>query len=215
MCPLSPDREAARAARALPRDAPVLAVLPGSRRGEIARLAETFLEAAARIATALPALRVVAPMASAAGRAVFEGALERSAIADRVTVLDGHSHEALVASDVVLVASGTATLEAMLAKRPMVVGYRLNALTHFIVKSFGLLKVSRYSLPNVLAGEDLVPELMQDRCTPEALAEAVLAYFRDGDRGEALRPRFESLHRSLARNASREAAEAIAELVGS
>ena len=121
----------------------------------------------------------------------------------------------MAAADVVLLASGTATLEGMLAKRPMVVAYKVAPLTHAIVKRLGLLKVDRYALPNVLAGDDVVPELMQDDCTPRALADAVLAWFRDATAREALAPRFRDLHRQLRRDASQAAAAAIADGVSS
>ena len=101
----------------------------------------------------------------------------------------------------------------MLAKRPMVVGYRIAPTTHAIVKGLGLLKVDRYALPNVLAGETIAPELMQDDCTPEKLAEAVLAWFADPDAVAALAPRYRELHLMLRRDASHEAAGAVAELV--
>ena len=210
-----PDRSAARRALELPDGARVLALLPGSRRSEIARIGEPFALAAKHVAHALPGLRVVAPMATRACRDAFEEVLQRTGMRGHVEVLDGRAHDALVASDVVLVASGTATLEAMLAKRPMVVGYRLNALTYFIVKAFGLMKVSRYSLPNALAQEDLVPELMQERCKPALLADAVLKYFREPALAEQLLPKYVKLHALLKKDASREAAAAIAALMDS
>ena len=211
-----PDRGAARAALGLPGDAIVLAVLPGSRRSEIAKLAEPFLLAANKVGAA-PAtgdrFRIVAPMANARCRSQFEAIVEQLGLTDAVTIVDGRAHEVLVASDAVLLASGTAALEAMLAKRPMVVGYRINALTHFIVKRFGLMRTDVYSLPNVLAGARLVPELMQENCTPDALAEAVLRYLRDPSAGLALGEEFRAIHASLRREADREAAAAIAELI--
>ena len=216
---LSPDRSAARAALGLPRDAPVLALLPGSRTGEIERLGVDFLEAAARVRHAMPALRIVAPMADARARATFERVLARSparhALADALTIIDGHARTLMVASDVILLASGTATLEAMLAKRPMVVAYKVAASTYRLVKGLGMLKVDRYALPNILAGDDLVPELMQQDCTPAKLADAVLHWFRDRDAATALAPRFMNLHHELRRDASAQAAEAIAEVVSS
>ena len=118
----------------------------------------------------------------------------------------------MVAADVVLLASGTATLEAMLAKRPMVVGYRIAPLTYRIVKGLGMLKVDRYALPNVLAGADLVPELMQDDCTPERLAAAVLGWFRHPDTVASLQSRYREIHLELRRDASAQAAAAVAEL---
>src|SRR5690606_31733085 len=172
--PLHPDRAAARARLGLPADAPVLAVLPGSRLGEINRLGDVFFHAAWQVSEALPALRVAVPAASAAGRELLQAQLKRSALRSAHThVYDGRARDVLAAADVVLLASGTATLEAMLSKRPMVVGYRVSPLTYRIVKALGLLKVDRYALPNILAGKDLAPELMQDDCTPEALAAAV------------------------------------------
>jgi lipid-A-disaccharide synthase len=217
--PLEPDRAAARHAIGLPPDAPVLALLPGSRTGEIERLAGDFLGAAARVLTEVPGLRIVAPMAGARARAAFDAVLAahpaREALRDALTVVDGGARQVMVASDVVLLASGTATLEAMLAKRPMVVGYRVAATTYRLVKGLGMLKVSRYSLPNILAGEDLVPELMQADCTPEKLAAAVLDWFRDPAAAQALAPRFMNLHLDLRRDASAQAADAIAGIVSS
>ena len=121
----------------------------------------------------------------------------------------------MIAADVVLLASGTATLETMLAKRAMVVGYRISALTYRIVKWFGLLKVERYALPNVLAGEDLAPELMQDDCTPEKLAAAVLHWLRHPEAVAALQPKYLQLHHALRQDASARAADAVAELLAS
>ncbi len=209
--PLEPDRAAARAALGLPADAPVLAVLPGSRLGEIARLGAVFAEAAARVAAEVPGLVAVAPMANAACRAAFAPAAAQAMPALRL--LDGQAHAAMVAADVVLLASGTAALEGMLAKRPMVVGYRIAPLTHWIVRTFDLMRVDRYALPNVLAGAELAPELMQDQCTPERLAGAVLRWFRDPAAVAALAPRYRELHLALRRDAAASAAQAIADLL--
>ena len=215
--PLDPDRDAARAALALPADATVLALLPGSRVGEIDRLAADFLAAAARVLAALPQLQIISPMADAQARAVFERVLathpDAATLHPALRILDGDARTAMVASDVVLLASGTATLEAMLAQRPMVVAYKLAPLTHAIVKGFGLLKVDNYALPNVLAGERIVPELMQHDCTPRQLADAVLAWLRDATAVAALQPRFRALHAQLRRDASAQAAAAVAELL--
>lgn len=214
--PLEPDRAAARDALGLPHDAPVLAVLPGSRLGEIERLGALFLEAASRVSSAMPGLRVVVPAANAACRAALERLLSSPAHpAPGVRLIDGQARTLMIASDAILLASGTATLEAMLAKRPMVVAYRLAPTTYRLVKGLGLLKVDRYSLPNVLAGEALVPELMQDDCTPARLADALLHWLRDPDAARALRPRFLDLHRQLRRDASAQAAEAVVDLVQS
>jgi len=212
--PLNPDRRGARAALDIDQNVPVLAVLPGSRLGEIERLAPAFLQAAALVAAQVPGLQVLVPAANAACRSALEALLPApGATAPQLRLLDGSARAAMVAADVVLLASGTATLEAMLAKRPMVVGYRISPTSHAIVKGLGLLKVDRYALPNVLAGETIAPELMQDACTPEALSRAVLAWFAQPDAMEALEPRYRDLHLMLRRDASREAAAAVAELL--
>jgi lipid-A-disaccharide synthase len=209
--PIEPDRDAARDALNLGHDTPVLAVLPGSRLGEIHRLGRLYFDAAALLARDIPGLQVVVPAANAACRRAIE-ALPRDGI-ERVQILDGRAQDAMIASDAVLLASGTAALEAMLCKRPMVVGYRLAPLSHAIVRTFGLLKVEHVSLPNVLAGEPLVPELLQDDCTPERLAAALLPYLRSPDAARLLQPRFRDLHLPLRRDASARAADAIAELL--
>lgn len=212
--PMQPDRVAARRSLGLSDAAPVLAVLPGSRLGEIARLGEVFLQAAAMVATQVPGLKVIIPAADAQCRQALQRLIDNAAVSTAsVLLIDGDARAAMVASDAVLLASGTATLEAMLAKRPMVVGYRLAALTHFIVRRLGLLKVDRYALPNVLAGEMLVPELMQDDCTVDALAAAVLRWLRDPAAVATLQPRFEQLHAQLRQDASAGAADAVAEVI--
>ncbi|GAB2516353.1 lipid-A-disaccharide synthase [Lysobacter humi (ex Lee et al. 2017)] len=217
--PLDPDRRAAREALRLPVDGPVLALLPGSRRSEIERLGADFLAAAAQVASRVAGLRVVAPMAHARARATFEhivaGSDAGTQLGDALRIVDGHARTAMAAADVVLLASGTATLEAMLAKRPMVVGYKVAPTTYRLVKGLGMLKVDRYALPNILAGESLVPELMQQDCTSDALADAVAAWFADPGAVAALEPRFMNLHLELRRDASRQAAEAVAEVVSS
>ena len=212
---LEPDRTAAREALGLAPAAPVLAVLPGSRLGEIERLGAIFLQAAERVAKEIPDLHVVIPAATPACRLAIERLLADPRLSiPRARLIDGNARTAMVASDVVLLASGTATLEAMLAQRPMVVGYRIAPVTHAIVKGLGMLKVDSYALPNVLAGERVVPELMQDDCTPGQLAGAVLRWFRDPDAIEQLQPRFRAIHAGLRRDASAQAARAVAELLG-
>jgi len=211
--PLQPDRAAARSALGLPADAPVLAVLPGSRLGEIGQLAPAFFEAARHVATQVPGLRIVVPAANAACREALEARFAAHGADAAWRLLDGQAREAMIASDVVLLASGTATLEAMLCKRPMVVGYRIAPLTYRIVKGLGLLKVERYALPNVLAGEDIAPELMQDDCTPAQLSAAVLRWFREPEAVAALQPIYARLHAQLRQDASASAADAVAALI--
>lgn len=214
---LHPDRGAARVPLGLPAGARVLALLPGSRLGEIRRLLPDFLGAAALLMQGMPDLQVVIPAANAACRQVIEDLLaspDASLPASSVTVLDGQAQAAMIASDVVLLASGTAALEALLAKRPMVVGYRISALTYRLVMGLGLMKVNRYSLPNVLANEPIVPELMQDDCTAEKLAAAVQAWFDDVEAVLGLQARYLAIHQKLRQGASARAAEAILELAG-
>jgi len=209
---MAPDRHGARAHFGLDDAAPVLALLPGSRLGEIQRLLPVFLEAARRVHAKLPALQVLLPAANAACREAIDACLANAPAAN-VRVVDGQSHEAMIASDVVLLASGTAALEAMLAKRPMVVGYRISALTYRLVMLLGLMKVNRYSLPNVLANEPIVPELMQGDCTPDKLAAAVLHWFDHPEARATLLPRYQYIHAKLRGDASASAADAVAELL--
>lgn len=214
--PLEPDRAGARARLGLPMQARVLALLPGSRLGEIARLAPDFLRAAQQLCASRPDLRVIAPMANAACRAAFEQVLAQVWPGAGTTLMlsDGQARAAMTAADAVLLASGTATLEAMLAKRPMVVAYRIAPLTYRIVRLLGLLKVERYALPNILAGRDLAPELMQDACTPAALAHALAPLLDRGASDAALQAEYRRLHLALRADANASAAAAIAELVG-
>ena len=207
-----PDRRAARERLGLAQDIPVLAVLPGSRQGEIQRLWPTFINAARLVTLQMPGLAVAVPAADPACRAAIEAGLAKSQLAN-VALYDGQAHDVMVAADVVLLASGTAALEAMLAKRPMVVGYRISALTYRLVMALGMMRVSTYSLPNVLANEPIVPELMQHDCTPENLAESVMLWFRDEDARATLLPRYEHIHAKLRGNADAAAADAVAELL--
>lgn len=208
--PLQPDRSAARAALGEETDTPILALLPGSRLGEIRRMLPDFAEAARRLAADIPGLRVLVPAANAQCRAAIDTILGDAA---SFRIIDGQAQQSMIASDCVLLASGTAALEAMLCKRPMVIGHRISALTYRIVKLFGLLKSTHVSLPNVLAGEALVPELLQDTCTPENLHAALLHWFRDPQAVAALQPRFLALHEQLRCDASQRAAEAVTELL--
>ncbi|MCR6701310.1 MAG: lipid-A-disaccharide synthase [Dokdonella sp.] len=208
-----PDRAAARAALGLTDEGPVLALLPGSRLGEIRRLGADFLAAAALLAREMPGLQVLAPMADAACRAAFEALVAaRGEVAAHLRILDGQAHAAMIAADAVLLASGTAALEALLAKRPMTVAYRLAPWTYRLVKGLGLLKVERYSLPNHLAGRDLVPELMQDACTPEALAASLRPWLLVPGLTPDLAEAYARIHRALIGDPGRDAAAAIAEL---
>lgn len=210
--PLENDRPAARAALGLTGDAPVLAVLPGSRAGEIRFIGDTFLAAAERLCTARPELRVVVPAATPARRGELEALLAGyPALAERLTLLDGKAREAMVAADAVLLASGTAALEAMLCHRTMLVAYRMAPATHWLAKK--LVKTEWISLPNLIAQEGLVPELIQEAASAEAIAARLGEMFDDASGREALEARFAAMHAGLQRDASRRAAEAIEALV--
>ncbi len=211
--PLQPDQAAARRTLDLHADAPVLALLPGSRLGEIRRLGRDFLDAAALLKRQLPHLHIVAPMANAACRTAFEALPREPELDSALRVIHGDAHQAMIAADAVLLASGTAALEAMLAKRPMVVAYRLAPLTYRIVTWLGLLRTNVYSLPNILAGKPLVPELMQDACTPAALADALLPGLRARAIAPALLAEFQRIHRALQGDADHNAAAAIRDLL--
>ncbi|TAL83479.1 MAG: lipid-A-disaccharide synthase [Rhodanobacter sp.] len=218
------DRVGARDTLQLPRDVPVLALLPGSRLSELELLGQPFIEAAARVSAALPGLRIVIPAANPQVHARLKALLAKGARDETAPLLlDGHAHEAMLAADVVLLASGTATLEAMLAKRPMVVGYRVSALSYRIARWLKMLKTDIYALPNILARardpdtELPVPELMQDQCTAANLASATLALFRDSERRARVVALFEQLHLGLRAgqeaDAGLRAADAVAELL--
>lgn len=205
--PLSADRNAARDVLGLDVSVPVVALLPGSRGGEVTHLGPLFLDAAALMVTLQPDIRFVLPCANSHRRAQIEQMLDGRSLP--LTLLDGQSHQALAACDAVMIASGTATLEALLYKRPMVVAYKVAPLTYRILRR--MVKSPYVSLPNLLAQRLLVPELLQDDATPEALVEALLPLIIDG---KEQTDGFDEIHRSLQRNASEEAADAVLKLVG-
>ena len=203
--PLEADKVGARAELGLP-DGPLVALMPGSRGGEVGKLGGLFLDAAQLIREARPDVRFVLPCANAARREQIEQLMEGRDLP--LTLLDGRSHLALAACDAVLIASGTATLEALLYKRPMVVAYRLARLTFWILKR--LVKSPYVSLPNLLAQRMLVPELLQDAATPQALAKTLLPLL---DGGEEQTRGFDEIHRTLRLDASNQAAKAVLGLI--
>jgi len=208
---LDPDRGAARRALQIPEDAQVIAILPGSRVSEVARLGADFAGAAAWIAAQRPAVQFISPMATRAVREVFE---RQSAGVLRIRLTDGGAREALAACNVALVASGTATLETLLSKRPMVVAYRLSAATVFVARRLALVKSPYMALPNLLAGRPLVPEFFQDEVTPEALGSALLRELDDPARTATLVAEFRRMHVELRTSAAERAANAILECAG-
>lgn len=205
--PLAPDAHAARARLGVDGD-PLVAVLPGSRRAEVEHIAPPLFGALARIARQHPRARFVVPAANTYLRerlAAHLAAAPRAA--PRTTLIDGRSHDCLEAADGVLVASGTATLEAALYKKPMVIVYRMPRLSWWIMRRMGYLPW--VGLPNILANESLVPELLQDDATPQAIAETLLRQLDDAGRCAQLRERFAAMHESLRRDTPALAAEAI------
>ena len=210
--PMAPDRAAARAALGIEADATVVALLPGSRRSELRYLASRFFSAAALMQRAQAALKFIAPVLPAL-RAEVEQLLAASPMAGQVQLLDGQSHTALAACDVTLIASGTATLEAALYKRPMVIAYNMHSLSWRLMHRQQL--QPWVGLPNILCGEFVVPELLQDAATPEALAEATLAWLAAPDRVAALQQRFASLHDELRRDTPTLCADAIQKVLQS
>jgi lipid-A-disaccharide synthase len=210
---LDVDRAAARAALGFAATDTVVALLPGSRVGEVTRLAPDFIAAAGWLAARRPGVRFVAPMATPRARAAFEQAAQRQAALPQLLVTDGQAQRALIAADVVLVTSGTATLETLLCRRPMVVAYRLAPLTAFLLQRLGLVKVQHFSQPNLLLGRGAVPEFFQDAVTPAALGAALLQQLDDSPARRALLADFERVHRQLRAGGAAAAAQAIATLL--
>ena len=211
--PLEVDRAAARRELGIDTAATLVALLPGSRMGEVERLGADFAAAAAWIASRRPDIQFVAPMASARVR----GAFERQAAAVSGTlplrVLDGQAQQVLAAADAVIVASGTATLETLLTGRPMVVAYRFSALTAFLLRTLRMVKVPYFSQPNLLVGRRLVPEFLQEEVSGAALGAALLHEIEDPRHVSELSREFRKVHELLRRGGADRAATAILELV--
>lgn len=206
--PEQPNRDEMREIMRIKPQAKVFAFLPGSRQGEVKRLAHIFIETAKLILKTMPDARFLVPLISRETRGIFEQALyDCDAQELPITLLFGHAQDAMIAADGVLVASGTATLEAALLKRPMVITYRLNALTYRLMRPKGYQPY--YGLPNILCGRFVVPELMQDDATPENLAQALLNLVSDKDAVMQLEQTFTALHRTLRQNTAQKAAAAI------
>lgn len=209
--PLEPDAAAARRALTIPQQGPCLALLPGSRSAEISRLAAPFLQAALLLHEVYPELTILVPLVTVKQRQQFAAIQAQVAPQLPLTILEGEARTALTAANVAVVASGTATLEAMLAHCPMVVAYRLHPLTFWLAK--WLVKVPYIALPNLLADQPLVPELLQDQVTPQRLSELLSDHLRRDHR--LLKQQFQRQHQQLRCQASQQAAAAVLELIGS
>jgi lipid-A-disaccharide synthase len=210
--PLEVDREAARRALGLEGAGALVALMPGSRLGEVSRLGADFAGAAQWLRERHPEVRFIAPMASASVQRLFAAACRAAAPTTPIQLLAGQAHAALAAADVALVASGTATLEALLSKRPMVVAYRLGNFTAFLLRRLGLVKVRYFSQPNLLAGRALVPEFFQNAVTAAALGAALERELGEPARAAQLAQEFRRIHEQLRRGGAQRAAEAILEL---
>lgn len=209
--PMQPDQTAARRALGLSPTGLKLAILPGSRAGEVQRLGEVFIATAQWLRTRLPELEYVIPAANEERRLQIQDILARLAPDLPVQITDGRSREVMAASDAVLLASGTATLEALLLKRPMVVAYRLAPTSYRIMKR--LMKAPFISLPNLLAQRELVTELIQDRANPVELGKALLRHLRYEIDPDKLQREYSRIHEQIRRGASERAAEAILEML--
>ena len=210
--PLKPNRQEARAQLRLPPGKLIVALLPGSRRSELHYMASAFVLAAHRLRQEVHDVHFVCPMVTRDTRDMFERAVHQHQRTDLpLTLLFGHSHEALAAADLALVASGTATLETALSKTPMVIAYRQSPITWALMRP--MLYLPYVGMPNILAGEPLVPELLQDQATPGALAAALLDLLRDSAAQRRQVERFGELHELLRRNAAEKAADAVLEVL--
>lgn len=206
--PQQPDRAAMRAKLKLPAEGNVIAMLPGSRQSELHYMAELFIRTAQKIASVEPDVQFLVPLVSRETRDFFETTLYRLNGADLpLKILFGHAHAALMAANVVLVASGTATLETALLRRPMVITYKLSRFSAFLMRRKGYLPY--VGLPNILAGHFIVPELLQEDATPDNLAQALLNLLHDVQVQNGLDAEFQHMQESLRQNTAERASEAI------
>ncbi|MBD1583661.1 lipid-A-disaccharide synthase [Pseudoalteromonas sp. S16_S37] len=208
---LDHDGSAARQELGLGNDDLVLALLPGSRGSEVGLLSETYLHAAQKLCQRLPNLKIIVPLVNAKRRAQFEKILQQVAPNLSPILVDGQSSKVMAAADAVLLASGTATLEAMLYKKPMVVGYKFKPLSYWIFKHFFTFNIKYFSLPNLLADAPLVPEFLQQDCNSDALVDALYPMLKGNN--EALIQKFYDIHRNIRLDASKQAANAVEELI--
>ncbi|WP_312663650.1 lipid-A-disaccharide synthase [Pantoea sp. CTOTU49201] len=209
--PLQPDKLAARRELGIAEEAICLGLLPGSRGAEVEMLSADFLRAAQLLRQRYPTLEIVVPLVNAKRREQFEQIKAQVAPELPMHLLDGKGRQAMLASDAAILASGTAALECMLAKCPMVVGYRMKPSTFWLAKR--LVKTPYVSLPNLLAGRELVKELLQDECQPEALAAALEPLLHAGPERDALLKTFTKLHQQIRWNADEQAADAVLEII--
>jgi len=210
--PMEPDQAGARVALGLPAGAPVVAILPGSRMSELKYNAVAFVEAAKLLLQRDATLQFVAPMAGEAQHRYFNELIAHAGLQDvPLKIIAGQSHQALAAADAVLVASGTASLEVALFKKPMVIAYKMMRASWHVLRHMGY--QPWIGLPNILAQEFLVPELLQDAAIPQALADALWQQLQDGPHRERLQRRFTEMHHTLLRDTAGESARAVLQLI--
>jgi lipid-A-disaccharide synthase len=190
----------------------VVAVLPGSRRNEITRLGPVFAEACSILGNRYTDIEFISPTVNPGLRQIFAAHVEEAGIGDRIKLVDGKAESAIAAADVVLLASGTASLQTALLGRPMVAAYKLSPLTHLLQRWFKLVKVKHFAMPNLLTEEPMVPEFLQGEATPQALADALADLLDDAERRADIHEKFLALRADLARGAQQRAAKAILEL---
>jgi len=211
--PLQPDVAAARRQLGIPEDAKVVTVMPGSRMAEIKYLSEPFAGAVKLLAQRDPSVRFIAPMAGERQKAFFNELVAKAGLSDvPLELIDGQSHACIAAADAVLAASGTATLEVALFKKPMVIAYKVMRASWEIMRHMGYLPW--IGLPNILAREFIVPEFLQHAATPQALADAVWFQLTDDANRAKLQQRFLEMHHSLLRNSAEESSRAVLEVIG-
>lgn len=211
--PLEPDRVGARLDLGLSPEEPVLAVLPGSRKGEVERLARPFLQSASICAEQVPGLQIVTPLVNEEHRALWRTQRDLYAPGLEVREVVQDSRRALAAADVVLTASGTATFEALLSKRPMVVGYKLNPFTYWLARTLRLVRLEHVAMANLLTGEGLAPEFIQGACEPAQLVPALMVFFHDPERVKAIQGRYSEVHHAMIMDTDQRAAEAVLDLL--
>ena len=210
--PANPDMATARQTLGLAADE-VVAVLPGSRASEIAMLGEILVASAALVAKARGSVQFVTPVATPALKPAIEAQIAAAGLSEQFVLLDGDSERAMIAADVVLLASGTAALESALLAKPTVAIYRLGRISYAIVKGLNLLKLTHYTLPNLLTETPLVPEFIQDDARPADIAKAVIELLDDPDRRRSIGERFARLRTELAQDTDQRAADAVVSLL--
>jgi lipid-A-disaccharide synthase len=214
--PLQPaDPVAIRRELGLAAECPVVALLPGSRMSEVSRLAEPFAETVSWLKQQRPDIQFVAPMVNETIKQTFQAALAKQSQALEVKLLDGQPRVAIGAADLVLTASGTATLETLLLKKPMVVAYRLSPLTAWLIRRFNLLKTPYVAIANLLSEKMLAPEFLQEACQAESMGQAIVDLLNDPQQCEAIAESYSTIHQRLRQNAAERAAELILDLIES